>query len=79
MLSSLHHEKKIVQNYEQKPEIIHFYNKNKMGSDAFDQLCANNTCRMTNRWPLMCFATLKTRQCRIHVFCKASKILEERV
>jgi hypothetical protein len=56
MLSSLHHDKTIIETNNRKPEIIYFYNTNKMGVDAFDQSCANNTCRRrTNRWPFNVF------------------------
>ncbi len=44
---------------DKKPEIIMYYNENKMGCDALDQLCANNTCRRrTNRWPFNVFCFL---------------------
>ncbi len=56
MLSSYHHDEAIEDRNDCKPEIITFYNQNKMGCDAFDQLCANNTCRRrTNRWPFNVF------------------------
>ncbi len=52
----MHHDKQINENNERKPVIIHFYNKNKVGVDAFDQSCANKTCRRkTNRWPFNVF------------------------
>lgn len=39
-----------------KPEIIDFYNKNKCGTDVFDQMCGNYTCsRISSRWPMRFF------------------------
>ena len=38
------------------PDMIEFYNKNKIGVDTFDQMCATySTSRKTQRWPLCSF------------------------
>ena len=80
MLSSLHHDKNIIENNDRKPEIIHFYNKNKMGCDAFDQSCANNTCRRrTNRWPFNVFCFILDAAVKILVRCMVLKMIEESV
>ena len=57
LLSTHHHDEEIEYDArENKPEIIHFYNRNKGGVDAFDQLLENNTVRRkTNRWPKSIF------------------------
>ena len=57
LLSTHHHDDEIkYDNYENKPEIIHFYNRYKGGVDEFDQLLENNTVRRkTSRWPLNVF------------------------
>lgn len=39
-----------------KPDTVLYYNKNKCGTDVFDQMCANYSCaRRTLRWPLRLF------------------------
>ncbi|XP_024883854.1 piggyBac transposable element-derived protein 4-like, partial [Temnothorax curvispinosus] len=39
-----------------KPDIVHFYNKDKGGTDCFDMLCHSFTVsRRTNRWPMQIF------------------------
>nr|CAI5860047.1 unnamed protein product [Callosobruchus analis] len=53
LLSSMHHDDAIDPDTkeEQKPEIITFYNKTKIGVDLIDQLCENyNVARNTCQW-----------------------------
>lgn len=39
-----------------KPNMIHHYNRTKGGTDTFDQLCHSfSTARRTNRWPMRIF------------------------
>ena len=44
------------QNGKTKPEIIHFYNKTKVGVDCLDAMLRLYSCKAaTRRWPLSCF------------------------
>ena len=54
MLSSMHHSPDIDQsNVTQKPQVILFYNKNKVGVDCFDQMTRLYSTRSASRrWPL---------------------------
>ncbi|XP_071639052.1 piggyBac transposable element-derived protein 4-like [Temnothorax longispinosus] len=55
LLSSVHKSVKM-DNDKSKPETILYYNKNKSGTDVFDQMCSNYSCaRRTSRWPLRLF------------------------
>lgn len=55
VLSSRHKSGKISEDTG-KPEMIDFYNKNKCGTDVFDQMCGNYTCaRVSSRWPMRFF------------------------
>ncbi|XP_043271936.1 piggyBac transposable element-derived protein 4-like [Venturia canescens] len=52
LLSTLH-ENDAINPETKKPEIIHFYNTTKGGTDSFDQLCHEyTTARKTLRWPM---------------------------
>ena len=54
MLSSMHHDKKAIEEKENKPEIITHYNATKSGVDNFDHLCRLYTCkRKIPRWPMV--------------------------
>lgn len=57
LLSTLHHEKKVLHDHPKKiPEIIQFYNSTKGGVDTMDQLVRTYSCkRQTNRWPVALF------------------------
>lgn len=54
LLSSMHHEKSILEDHHAKiPEIIDFYNTTKVGVDVLDQKCAQfSVGRRTRRWPM---------------------------
>jgi len=55
LLSTMHYNA-AVNEESKKPEMVHFYNSTKGGTDTFDQLCHNySTARRTNRWPLRVF------------------------
>lgn len=58
LLSTLHHEKNILEGHPKKlPEIIQFYNSTKGGVDTMDQLLRTYTCkRQTKRWPVALFS-----------------------
>ncbi|XP_071626836.1 uncharacterized protein [Temnothorax longispinosus] len=59
-----------------KPDIVHFYNKNKGGTDCFDMLCHSFTVsRRTNRWPMQIFFGILDQaavNARILLKCKNS-------
>ncbi|CAK1588307.1 unnamed protein product [Parnassius mnemosyne] len=56
LISSMHHDNKIVESEKKKPEIILYYNRTKGGVDTNDQMCANyNVGRRTKRWPMVIF------------------------
>ncbi|KAJ8889888.1 hypothetical protein PR048_009393 [Dryococelus australis] len=51
LISSVHHEKSLLDSSDKKPEIIDFYNMTKAGLGALDQKCATYTVgRRTRRW-----------------------------
>ena len=54
LLSSMHHSPDIDQSsVKQKPQVILFYNKNKVGVDCFDQMARLYSTRSASRrWPL---------------------------
>ena len=53
LLSSYEHSTESTDN---KPNVIHHYNKTKGGTDCFDQLChAYSVTRRTTRWPVRIF------------------------
>lgn len=55
LLSTMHHDKEINQE-NNKPEIVCFYNKTKAGIDLLDMKCAiYDSSRRTRRWPLALF------------------------
>lgn len=59
MLSTLHHDKTINPQMENKPDIILDYNVTKGAVDTLDKLCCQySTKRGTRRWPLSMFFTL---------------------
>ena len=60
LLSIMHHDVSIIDDDAQKrPEIIHFYNKTKIGVDLIDQMVQTYTCRRaTRRWPFALFCNL---------------------
>lgn len=56
VLSSMHHDDKIGDGEQKKPEMILFYNKTKGGVDTNDKLCSTyNVARRTKRWPMVIF------------------------
>ncbi|XP_049798396.1 uncharacterized protein LOC126232131, partial [Schistocerca nitens] len=56
LISTMHHGECMVEN---KPEIIHDYNKTKGGVDALDEKTHNyTTSRRTRRWPMAVFYTM---------------------
>ena len=59
MLSTMHHDKKVEPQMDNKPDIILDYNKTKGAVDTLDKLCCQySTKRGTRRWPLSMFFTL---------------------
>ena len=55
LISSYHSRGKWLTS-ESMPNIVHFYNQTKGGTDEFDGMCKNySTSRITNRWPLRLF------------------------
>jgi len=59
LLSSYHQDKHVADDEERKPEVIHFYNKTKVGVDSLDQLIGNYSCkRKVNRWPMALFSNM---------------------
>ncbi|XP_071563491.1 piggyBac transposable element-derived protein 4-like [Temnothorax nylanderi] len=53
ILLSTFHDCATINQETQKPEIIHFYNTTKGGTDSFDQMCHEySTARKTLRWPM---------------------------
>lgn len=55
LLSSMHYSNS-VHGIKNKPEAIHFYNRNKAGVDVMDQMLGTYSCkRKTNRWPVAFF------------------------
>lgn len=56
LLSTMHHEAKVSEDKERKPEIILYYNQTKGGVDTTDKLAATYSCkRGTRRWPVCLF------------------------
>lgn len=71
LLSTMHYDDKIDQDTgpSQKPEIITFYNKTKIGVDVVDQMCAKyDVARNTRRWPMVVFFYLLNISC-INALC----------
>jgi len=59
MLSTMHHDRKVEPQMDNKPDIILDYNKTKGAVDTLDKLCCQySTKRGTRRWPLSMFFTL---------------------
>lgn len=59
LLSTMHHDKAIDSNSDNKPEIITFYNTTKGGVDVVDELKGNySVSRISRRWPLTIFFSL---------------------
>ncbi|XP_053946583.1 piggyBac transposable element-derived protein 4-like [Anastrepha ludens] len=59
LLSTLHHDSKISNRRDKKPEIILDYNKCKGGVDTLDKAVSGYTCkRMTKRWPQVVFSNI---------------------
>ena len=59
MLSTMHHDKAIVEGILKKPEAIQYYNGTKAGVDTFDQLVRTYSCkRQTKRWPVVMWYNL---------------------
>ena len=55
----MHHGKCVVDDLQNKPEIIVFYNGTKGGTDIMDQMAHRYSCkRRTNRWPFTYFMNL---------------------
>lgn len=53
ILLSTFHDNDAINPETKKPEMIHFYNTTKGGTDSFDQMChAYTTARRTLRWPM---------------------------
>lgn len=69
LLSTLHHDQKINETNENKPEIIEYYNLTKGGDDALNQKCATFTVgRRSRRWPqVIWFAVLNIAGVNAHV------------
>ena len=60
LLSSVHHDVSIIEDDALKrPEIIHLYNKTKIGVDLVNQMVQTYTCRRaTRRWPFAIFCNM---------------------
>lgn len=59
LLSSMHHDMKISEENDKKPDIILHYNDTKSGVDNLDHLVRLHTCkRATRRWPLTLFMNM---------------------
>jgi len=59
MLSTMHHDKKVKPQMDNKPDIILDYDKTKGAVDTVDKLCCQySTKRGTRSWPLSMFFTL---------------------
>jgi len=59
MLFTMHHDKKVEPQMDNKPDIILDYNKTKGAVDTLDKLCCQySTKHGTRRWPLSMFFTL---------------------
>jgi len=59
MLSTMHHDRKVEPQMDNKPDIILDYNKTKGAVDTLDKLCCQySTKRGSRRWPLSMFFTL---------------------
>lgn len=56
LLSSMHHDKAVDNDRQQKPEIILYYNDTKRSVDRMDQMLALYSCqRKTKPWPITFF------------------------
>ncbi|KAM4036366.1 LOW QUALITY PROTEIN: piggyBac transposable element-derived protein 4-like [Anomaloglossus baeobatrachus] len=56
LMSTMHHDSKISNRDDRKPDIILEYNATKGAVDTLDQLIGTYTCkRKTNRWPMVIF------------------------
>ena len=54
LLSSYHYDPGLLEN--NRPIMVHDYNKTKGGVDTFDQMCSTySTSRKTKRWPMCMF------------------------
>ncbi|XP_046686551.1 uncharacterized protein LOC124372222 [Homalodisca vitripennis] len=61
LLSTMHNDDAIDEETgpKQKPEIVSFYNKTKIGVDVVDQMCSKyDVARNTRRWPMVVFFDL---------------------
>lgn len=61
LISTMHNDDAIDHDTgdDQKPEMVTFYNRTKIGVDLVDQLCQNyNVARNTHRWPMVVFFDL---------------------
>jgi hypothetical protein len=59
LLSSLHTEAELAEGEKKKPQIICFYNENKVGVDVFDQMSRLYSCHSSSRrWPLAVWANI---------------------
>ena len=78
LLSTHHHLDEIeYDNFQNKPEIIHFYNKNKVAVDTFDQCLEVNTVRRkTRRWPMTVFFMMVDSAC--HNSCAMTVLQKEK-
>lgn len=70
VVSSMHNDNAIdEENYANKPEMITFYNKTKIGVDLVDQLNQKyNVAKNTRRWPMVIFYDLLNISA-INAFC----------
>ncbi|XP_069612129.1 piggyBac transposable element-derived protein 4-like isoform X3 [Ranitomeya imitator] len=56
LMSTMHHDAKISERDDRKPDMILHYNATKGAVDTLDQLVGTYTCkRKTNRWPMILF------------------------
>ncbi len=59
LLSSLHARPEISRGEKKKPEVIRFYNENKVGVDVFDQMARLYSCHSASRrWPLAVWSNI---------------------
>jgi hypothetical protein len=59
LISSMHSKAEIADGEKKKPEVICFYNKNKVGVDVFDQMSRLYSCHSSSRrWPLAVWANI---------------------